>query len=90
MKDLFGNEVSIVEARRILAKRKEPTPSGYAARPGTGPKGETCGTCAHLARIEMAKTYFKCELNRAKWTHGRKTDVLKRALACAKFEKGTQ
>jgi len=87
MKDLFGAEVSVVEARRMLAKRKEPKPSGYAAPPGTGLVGETCGTCAHFARIHMAKTYFKCDLMRGKWTRGRKTDILKRAPSCRLWER---
>lgn len=37
-------------------------PKGYAAPPGTGPKGETCGSCAHLYRNRLAKTYLKCAL----------------------------
>lgn len=69
------------------AKRKTPLPTGYAWQPGTGPEGETCQTCAHLARIEYAKTYLKCGKNRAAWTHGRKTDVLARSPACKFWER---
>ena len=64
------------------AKRK-PTPAkGHAFRPGTGPEGETCGSCAHLARKTMAKTYLKCGLNRAAWTGGGGSDVRARDPAC--------
>lgn len=43
MKDMFGNEVTVTEARAMLAKkgRKPTQPKGYASLPGTGPAGET-------------------------------------------------
>lgn len=66
-------------------KRKDPTPAGYAAPPGTGPEGETCAGCRNLVRQEYAKTYLKCGLNLERWTGGRKTDVLARSPACAKW-----
>lgn len=68
-------------------KRRDPTPSGHAMKPGTGPAGETCGSCRHLVRVRFAKTYLKCELARALWTGGRKTDVRARDAACIKWEK---
>jgi hypothetical protein len=58
---------------------------GHAAIPGTGPKGETCGTCAHLARHRMAKTYLKCDLIR--WTSGPGTDVRAKDPACSRWER---
>ena len=66
-------------------KRRKPKPSGHAARPGSGPAGETCDSCQHLARIQMAKTYLKCGLARAIWTGGRKSDVRARDAACSKW-----
>jgi hypothetical protein len=54
-------------------------PRGYAAPPGTGPKGETCGLCQHLILKRMAKHYPKCG--------GRATDVLVRSPACSKWER---
>ena len=78
----------IVGPRRTTVrngKRKDPTPAGYAAPPGTGPEGETCGGCRNLVRQEYAKTYLKCGLNLERWTGGRKTDVLARSPACAKW-----
>jgi hypothetical protein len=56
---------------------------GYAAPPGTGPAGQTCGTCEHIVR---GAKYRKCELIRAKWTHGPGTDILARSAACNKWE----
>lgn len=74
---------------RVIAnmnKRKDPTPAGYAATPGGGPDGETCGSCRHLTRTEgTAKAYLKCGLNAARWTGGRKSDVLARSPACARW-----
>lgn len=58
----------------------------YAAAPGTGPEGETCGSCKHLTRRKWAKKYLKCELVQARWTRGPGTDVKARSPACAKWE----
>jgi hypothetical protein len=91
MKDLIGFEISDAvmtpaQKRRIAPKRKDPKPSGHVCPPGTGPAGETCGSCKHIFRNRLAKTYLKCGLNRAKWTGGRKTDILARAPACKLWE----
>lgn len=85
MKDLFGNELTEAEAYALL-KRKATQPRGYAAPPGTGPVGETCGSCKHLFRNHLAKTYLKCGLNRARWTGGPGTDILAKAPACKFWE----
>jgi hypothetical protein len=61
------------------------TPSGYAEMPGSGPAGETCKSCRHLACRELAKRYYKCGLMRPVWTGGRGTDVLLRSPACRRW-----
>lgn len=72
------------ERRQIF--RRLPTPKkGHAARPGSGPEGETCGTCRNLHRNRMAKTYLKCGLMRAHWTGGAGTDVRARDAACSQW-----
>lgn len=86
MKDMFGNEITEDEAQRKV-KARDPQPQGYAALPGTGPDGETCGSCRHLARVQHAKTYLKCGLMRAYWTRGTRTDVRAKAPACRRWEK---
>jgi len=82
MRDMFGNEISVEEARALLRGRKTTQPRGYAAPPGTGPEGETCGTCKHIYRNRLAKTYLKCALMRRNWTGGPGTDIRARAPAC--------
>lgn len=72
---------ALLHARRLLSKR------GHAAPPGTGPEGETCGSCVHLVRRQMAKTYFKCGLERARWTGGGGTDVRAKDAACRRWTK---
>ena len=85
--NLFGEPLTADDIReRAKAKRRDPTPSGHAAPPGTGPDGETCKTCRHSYGLQYAKTYYKCALNRAKWTGGRKTDIRLRDPACEKWE----
>lgn len=92
-KDLFGVEIK----ERFgpdgkpyqvgqSGKRRSPTPRGYGGKPGTGPAGETCGSCKHCYRKKLAKTYLKCE-KAAFWTGGRGTDILARTAACNKWEK---
>jgi len=58
--------------------------NGYAAPPGTGPAGETCGSCEHISH---GRRWAKCDLTRACHTGGRRTDVLTRSPACNKWEK---
>jgi len=61
-------------------------PRGYFYHPGTGPEGETCGSCKHMIRKRMGGTYLKCLLSRARWTGGRGSDVLAKAPACKYWE----
>ena len=88
MNDLFGEPVQerLPVVPGASKKRKDPIPAGYAATPGTGPAGETCGSCAHRRVISCAKRYHKCGLMQRIWTGGRKTDILVRSPACAKWE----
>lgn len=67
--------------RNLRVKR-----TGHAAQPGTGPDGQKCGSCAHLARLCLAKTFFKCELMRQHWTGGAATDIKFNDPACRKWE----
>jgi hypothetical protein len=66
-------------ARRLSKKH------GHAAAPGTGPEGETCRTCVHLAKVHLAKTYSKCGLMRAYWSGGQGTDVRLSDAACRRW-----
>lgn len=72
--------------KKVAKARRDPVPSGHVAAPGSGPAGETCRSCAHLARVEYARDYLKCGLNRHNWTGGRKTDVRAGDAACSKWE----
>lgn len=62
---------------------------GHAARPGTGPAGETCHTCEHLTKRVFAKTYTKCALARETWTGGGGSDVRHKDPACSLWEEKT-
>jgi hypothetical protein len=85
--DLFHLDRAMTPAeRRLLNVKLRSKKRGHMAPPGTGPKGETCGSCRHLYRNHMAKTYLKCELNRAKWTGGGGTDVRARDEACSHWK----
>lgn len=85
MTDLFGLGIPLPK-EKVKGKRGTPTPHGHAARPGSGPEGECCGTCQHLYRNRMAKTYLKCELMRRFWTGGRGSDVRAKDPACRNWQ----
>jgi hypothetical protein len=94
VRDLFGNEVSeyamTPDQRKTLLGRKSTPKKGYAWSPGTGPEGETCGSCEHIERVSGARcTYPKCGLMRAKWTHGFGSDILVNSPACKKWVRAT-
>lgn len=61
-------------------------PRGGADRPGTGPTGETCGSCRFIVGMGRGGKFHKCELTRACWTHGPRTDIRVRWPACSKWE----
>lgn len=61
-------------------------PRGYAAIPGTGPSGETCGSCQHIIRKRLGNAYRKCALMRSMWTGGAKTDIKAKSPACSRWE----
>jgi hypothetical protein len=84
--DLFGLDRALTPEERRKLSRRDPEPRGHAGIPGSGPAGETCGSCKHLCRNQMAKVYLKCGLNRQMWTGGRASDVRARDLACKFWE----
>ncbi|MFL5607717.1 MAG: hypothetical protein ACJ8AD_14800 [Gemmatimonadaceae bacterium] len=86
--DLFGERTwtESQALKKSLRKRSTTQPRGYAAQPGSGPEGETCGSCCHLYRNVRAKTYLKCDLMRAHWTGGARTDIRARSPACSRWE----
>ncbi len=75
----------MAELQKILVEGKEVKLAGHAGIPGTGPKGETCGSCEHSVVKRCSKRFLKCGLNSANWTSGRKSDVLHRDPACRKW-----
>jgi hypothetical protein len=87
--DLFAKDSALTpaERRRLQAShnRSKPRSRGYAAQPGSGPQGETCGSCEHLIRHRTARSFWKCDL--VKWTHGPGTDIRRSTPACSRWEK---
>lgn len=74
---LFG---PMEKERRERPKEKRTT----AAKSGTGPEGETCGTCRH--RVKPNGIHQKCDLVRHLWTFGEATDIKARWAACREWE----
>jgi hypothetical protein len=84
--DLFGDPVSLKRG----VGRNYVKPNGYYFAPGTGPAGETCGSCAHCVRKHLScRNVYKCWLNRDNWGGTRRTDILLVAPAC-KFWKAEE
>lgn len=72
--------------RKRMKRRAYERPAGHAAPIGTGPSGETCKTCRHIANRGTAKIYYKCRLNEAKWTASRHSDIRVSDAACRKWK----
>lgn len=81
---IFGG----VERARDQRPRHSARPNGYAAAPGSGPGGETCGTCRFCRTRQRKRSYQKCALMLSTWTNERSTDVLLHSPACAKWAAG--
>ncbi len=89
--DLFGEPLTTQTDHPLTAggKRKPAKAQGYAAMPGSGPEGETCGSCKHHCIRRYSKNYHKYGLMRAFWTGGTATDIRVGAAACRLWEAGT-
>lgn len=84
--DLFGDVAAPVTHSKCGPQggKHYVKPNGYFMPPGTGPAGEKCATCLHItAKGNVAGRYLKCLRMEAKWTGGRKTDILARSPACS-------
>jgi hypothetical protein len=75
--DLFGDPYP--QTGGFDAKR-------YAARPGSGPPGETCGSCKH--RVLRKSRFWKCGILRGAWTRGNETDIRPTSPACVLWVAG--
>lgn len=56
---------------------------GYAARPGSGPAGETCGSCFHASQVSG---YWKCAAVKHRWSHGLGSDIRLKSPACSQWK----
>lgn len=84
-KDLFGQPMPAPAMIRKDGGRRK---VGYAARPGSGPKGHRCATCRHAERVtSKGVASIKCALMAHAWTHGAETDISLRAPACRQWER---
>lgn len=77
--DLFGAPILDLTA----AERHGCVPKGYPRRPGSGPAGQTCGTCVYAIDIDYhGRCYYKCAIIKHRWTHGPGTDIKLKSPAC--------
>lgn len=82
--ELLGGP-ALTPAQRRQLTRRTPRPKGYAKPPGSGPAGETCKSCTsyRVVKTRSRKTFRKCALFEAAWTHGPGTDILASSPACS-------
>lgn len=81
--DLFGVALPLSGQLRKDGRLRK---IGYAAKPGTGPKGKRCNTCVNYGQIKHADRITpKCQLMSAAWTHGPESDIHPNAPACAEW-----
>lgn len=94
-RDLFGVEIDERSYPDVMPiqKKRDYSAKGFPARPGSGPAGETCRSCANCVRCPYhGKNYYKCAILRHRWTSGPGTDIKLKSPACewwkAKAESG--
>jgi len=80
VRNCYGDEID------LLGQKPEKYSKGYAAPPGSGPEGETCGSCEYHYIKVMAGKYHKCKLMERIWAGGSGTDIKVRSPACEKWE----
>ena len=78
------------DERKALERRfgkKKPRAKATPADPGSGPAGETCGTCKHryANMLRSGRKFFKCKL--LKPSRGPGTDIRVKTPACARWER---
>lgn len=85
--DLFGQPVAddLPKLTKFGKKKRDETPKGYAAKPGSGPVGHFCRDCRHSVKKSLAKNYWKCALMFRFWTGGFKTDIRLKSPACKEW-----
>lgn len=85
-RDLFGEPIlphkPTLGAVHHFSKRRPTQANGYAAAIGSGPAGETCGTCGNhrVNTMRSGKRFHKCGLT--KQTSGPGSDIRVRSAAC--------
>lgn len=78
-KTLFG------DSPKLLFSQGAPAPLG------SGPAGETCGSCQNCCHVQgHTKWYYKCLKMEKLWTHGAATDIRKKWPACKEFQQTTE
>ncbi len=82
-RDLFGVAPPPAAGSKAALAAK-----GYARRPGSGPAGETCGSCIHAKgiKIRSGRVFYKCEIIKHRWTSGPGTDIRLKSPACEMWE----
>lgn len=84
---LGGKTVPGSRLRRIRKTGKAPIArTGWADQPGSGPDGETCGSCTYCEAFHYRKRYYKCAARDGDhWKGGRATDIRPLDPACSKW-----
>lgn len=74
---------AMTQAQRRALQRRWAKKRGHYGRPGTGPEGETCRTCAHYCSVSGgSRSYPKCGRARSAWTRGAGSDIRAKDPAC--------
>ncbi len=77
---------SFDELRRKFGGASEAWTKRYAGRPGTGPAGQTCGSCAFLRSTDPQGRGRHPKCGKFPYTAGDATTIKKRSPACHLFQ----
>ena len=80
---MAADDLMVLPPQRFPIARR-----GHYALPGSGPAGETCGSCVLLEMVAYAggKRHPKCLKRRASWTRNNQTDIARNDPACHGWE----
>jgi hypothetical protein len=75
------------QARRAMGSAYVRRDRAHPYAPGSGPTGQTCGTCAKcIQRREYRRNFYKCRVMQKSWSRGPSTDIRLKDKACLAWE----
>jgi hypothetical protein len=76
----MSREIITLPPQRFPVRKR-----GHAAMPGSGPQGETCGSCVHAVRTSHRPQKYTCGLRGSAAWMGANSEIERSDPACSKW-----